>query len=255
MKVSRKVGRRSRKHTSSISRRRLRSKKSYKKNSYRKKYTQKGGCWGPSNKGGARGRKYKRVRTHTHKRGKRFHRGGAEDCNLEFTDWIQGTETGTTTIFDTFSAKSISDISLTYKKKGSLMEATSDFSVEIKIKKQVTSIGSDNYISEIVFTRKTNPVVKYTIGDITLSELIFQIEDIERGDNVAATLIRGYLSNSTSVYGLYNFSFPSNLPCFKKIRDKIKEKTNSTSFSQPSSLQPSKTQDFGLGDETAAITA
>ena len=76
MKVSRKVGRRSRKHTSSISRRRLRSKKSYKKNSYRKKYTQKGGCWGRSNKGGPRGRKYKRARTHTHKRGKRFHRGG-----------------------------------------------------------------------------------------------------------------------------------------------------------------------------------
>jgi hypothetical protein len=76
MKVSRKVGRRIRKHTSSISRRRLRSKKSYKKNSYRKKYTQKGGCWGTSNKGGARGRKYKSARAHTHKRGKRFHRGG-----------------------------------------------------------------------------------------------------------------------------------------------------------------------------------
>jgi len=76
MKVSRKVGRRIRKHTSSISRRRLRSKKSYKKNSYRKKYTQKGGSWGPSKKGCARGRKYKRAHTHTHKRGKRFHRGG-----------------------------------------------------------------------------------------------------------------------------------------------------------------------------------
>jgi hypothetical protein len=73
MKVSSKVGRRIRKHTSSITRRRLRSKKSYKKNSYRKKYTQKGGCWG-AKKGGARGRKYKRA--HTHKRGKRFHRGG-----------------------------------------------------------------------------------------------------------------------------------------------------------------------------------
>jgi hypothetical protein len=72
-----KVGRRSH---SSFSRRRLRNKKSYKKNSYRKKYTQKGGCWGTSKKGGARGRKYKRARTHTHKRGKRFHRGGFK-CN------------------------------------------------------------------------------------------------------------------------------------------------------------------------------
>jgi hypothetical protein len=78
MKVSRKVGRRS--HFS-ISRRRLRNKKSYKKNSYRKKHakTQKGGCWG-AKKGGARGRKYKRARAHTHKRGKRFHRGGFK-CN------------------------------------------------------------------------------------------------------------------------------------------------------------------------------
>jgi hypothetical protein len=63
MKISRKVGRRSR---SSVSRRRLRNKKSYKKNSYRKKHTQRGG---------KHGRGHKRARTH--KRGKRFHRGGA----------------------------------------------------------------------------------------------------------------------------------------------------------------------------------
>jgi hypothetical protein len=65
MKVSRKVGRRSH---SSVSRRRLRNKKSYKKNSYRKKHTQRGG------KHGKRGRAHKRARTHKH--GKRFHRGG-----------------------------------------------------------------------------------------------------------------------------------------------------------------------------------
>jgi len=62
MKVSRKVGRRS--HcSSSVSRRRLRNK-----NSYRKKHTQQGGKYGK------RGRGHKRARTH--KRGKRFHRGG-----------------------------------------------------------------------------------------------------------------------------------------------------------------------------------
>jgi hypothetical protein len=65
MKISRKVGRRSH---SSVSRRRLRNKKSYKKNSYRKKHTQRGG------KHGKRGRAHKRARTHKH--GKRFHRGG-----------------------------------------------------------------------------------------------------------------------------------------------------------------------------------
>jgi hypothetical protein len=46
------------------------SKKSYKKNSYRKKHAK-------TQKGGKRGRGYKRTRTH--KRGKRFHRGGAGD--------------------------------------------------------------------------------------------------------------------------------------------------------------------------------
>jgi hypothetical protein len=69
MKVSKKVGRCSRKHTSSVyvSRRRLRNKN--KKSSYRKKHTQRGG-----KRVGARDRKYKRVRTY--KRVRRFHRGG-----------------------------------------------------------------------------------------------------------------------------------------------------------------------------------
>ena len=58
MKVSRKVGRRSR---SSISRRRLRNKKS--RSGYKKRYAK-------TQRGGARSRKY------GDKRGKRFHRGG-----------------------------------------------------------------------------------------------------------------------------------------------------------------------------------
>jgi hypothetical protein len=67
MKVSRKVGRRSRKHTSSsVSRRRLRNKKS--KSGYRKKHTQKRGKYGKH------GRVHKRARTYKH--GKRFHKGG-----------------------------------------------------------------------------------------------------------------------------------------------------------------------------------
>ena len=62
MKVSRKVGRRSR---SSISRRRLRNKKS--RSGSKKKHTQRGGKRGPGQK---------RMRVRTHKRGRRFHRGG-----------------------------------------------------------------------------------------------------------------------------------------------------------------------------------
>lgn len=67
MNVSRKVGRRSRKHTSSsVSRRRLRNKKS--KSGYRKKHTKKRGKYGKH------GRVHKRARTYKH--GKRFHKGG-----------------------------------------------------------------------------------------------------------------------------------------------------------------------------------
>ena len=65
MKVSRKIGRRSR---SSISRRRLRNKKS--RSGYRKKHTQRGGKYGKRSRG------HKRARTHKH--GRRFHRGGKD---------------------------------------------------------------------------------------------------------------------------------------------------------------------------------
>ena len=84
MKVTKKVGRRSRKYTSSISRRRFRNNKN-KKNSYKKRYgkTHRGGCW-KANKGGARSRKY------GHKRGKRFHRGGVNSFGDE--DIVLGSE-------------------------------------------------------------------------------------------------------------------------------------------------------------------
>jgi hypothetical protein len=67
MKVSRKVRRRSR-CSYSVSHRRLRNKKT--KSGYRKKHTQRGG------KHGKRGRGHKHARTH--KRGRRFHRGGKD---------------------------------------------------------------------------------------------------------------------------------------------------------------------------------
>jgi hypothetical protein len=68
MKVSKKVGRRKRASSVSVSRRRLRNKKS--KSGYRKKNAK-------TQRGGKRGRGYKRARTH--KRGKRFHRGGVKN--------------------------------------------------------------------------------------------------------------------------------------------------------------------------------
>jgi hypothetical protein len=120
MKVSRKVGRRSRKHTSSsISRRRLRSKKSYKKNSYRKKNAK-------TQKGGKRGRGYKRMRAHTNKRGKRFHRGGDPINCILFT------ENNGNYIYElTTNPKS-----LYVKKKGTMFQGspTQDFNVTLSVR-------------------------------------------------------------------------------------------------------------------------
>ena len=77
MKVSRKVGRRKHSRRSSISRRRFRSKKS--RSGYKKRYAK-------TQKGGKRGRGQKRIGARTHKRGKRFHRGGEPiNCTL-FTE-------------------------------------------------------------------------------------------------------------------------------------------------------------------------
>jgi hypothetical protein len=120
MKVSRKVGRRSR---SSVSRRRLRSKKSYKKNSYRKKNAK-------TQKGGKRGRGYKRVRVHTHKRGRRFHQGGK---NMPFfgsvppatIEWYQN---------DRFGINRCHISNLRYKKsdnKGGFKDKYDNFKIEI----------------------------------------------------------------------------------------------------------------------------
>jgi len=86
MKVSRKVGRRKHSDSSSISRRRLRSKKSYKKNSYRKKNAK-------TQKGGKRGRGYKRMRV------KMVHRGGAGKWNE--TKWKEEVEGNPSTIIAT----------------------------------------------------------------------------------------------------------------------------------------------------------
>ena len=66
MKVSRKVGRRKRASSVSVSRRRLRNKKS--KSGYRKKHAK-------TQRGGKRG-KCTRTRSRGYKRGRRFHRGG-----------------------------------------------------------------------------------------------------------------------------------------------------------------------------------
>jgi hypothetical protein len=142
-KVSKKVGRRSRKYTSSISHRRLRSKKSYKKNSYRKKHTQQGG---------KRGRGHKRARTH--KRGKRFHRGGKDwplfrEPDPVAFEWDNKTNMGT-----------IRNLRYNKNNKGNLKRKYDDFSIKIT--------GGDNKYT-ITFT-KTGGNSKFSFSFGPLSE-------------------------------------------------------------------------------------
>ena len=153
MKVSRKVARRSRKHTSSISRRRFRNNKN-KKSGYKKRYakTQKGGKYGK------RGRGQKRVRTH--KRGKRFHRGGFpctfnqnKDGNLELV--IQGQE-------------------LFFKKNGILFQGdpSQKFDVTIRIRGSNKDRDSNSLVFSVVFTRQTR-------GSKYDDDVIFFIDNLD----------------------------------------------------------------------------
>jgi hypothetical protein len=146
MKVSKKVGRRSR-CSSSISRRRLRNKKSYKKNSYRKKHTQRGG------KRGKHGRGYKRARTH--KRGKRFHRGGMLALLKRSSNATFNSENGV-----------ITDLKYSKIKNSDNSGRVDNFSISVK--------GSDQLGFTIVFNRtsRDSRSLAFTFGPDSLSRVM-----------------------------------------------------------------------------------
>jgi hypothetical protein len=193
MKVTKKVGRRSRKYTSSISRRRLRNKKNNKnKSSYKKRY-------GKTQKGGKRGRGEKHMRVRTHKRGKRFHRGGMlDECYVELGK--------------------LSDRQLRYKKEGPLSTAeTKPFDATIYGWKFITDVekksgkkidvgcfyGADT--AKIVFIRKTEKSVTITM-EFTLERVEVSKSDI--------------LSSGTAKEGnkvvKYSFDYPENESFYKE---------------------------------------
>lgn len=178
MKVSRKVGRRSR---FSISRRRLRNKKSYKKNSYRKKYTQKGG---------RRGRGHKRARTHIHKRGKRFHRGGAEFF-----------------------------IELSVKKNGKNI-VLFEYPEKLKMFKMKITIP-DNFAT-VELERTDNSSIKFTIK----AEPDVFIDFLQHLNNAYSTKMGPYDFKELKVVNgneTYNFFTTYNIAKFKEIAEKIKK--------------------------------
>jgi hypothetical protein len=230
MKVSRKVGRRSH---SSISRRRLRNKKT--KSGYRKKHTQQGG---------RRGRGYKRARTH--KRGKRFHRGGEngfDNCNnislfplyrnRDGSPIPQSDDINTQRRYFTTNTPTIY-----YTKVGSrfAMEDDSEFTIYVDF------ITSGDHVDLVIdFTRDT--------FDDKSPTFLFQIQGSKKKikeflDNMPSLLTdtpqtESYEKYSQSVEGngilktkippdsprrVYSFKSSKNLATFKKIADCIKSK-------------------------------
>jgi len=181
MKVSRKVGRRSRKHTSSISRRRLRSKKSYKKNSYRKKNAK-------TQKGGKRGRGYKRMRSHTHKRGKGFHGGGGDDDNCYRELHTQ------------------QDQLLTYKKKREVFSEEKPFAVSV-FGSNDSCYSSSNW-AKIVLVRNTSEKPLTVTMDFSYQGA---------SGEMAQILSNGSGSNNSN----YSFNYPENKDFFSSMFDKI----------------------------------
>ena len=148
MKVSRKLGRRKHSHSSFISRRRLRNKKS--RSCYRKKHTQQGGKYGK------RGRGHKRVRTYKH--GRRFHRGGAgeEWKKKEWKDKVEG---------DPFTR--IASGLLVYQKDitGSVTSQTKSFDVTLQKTSNLIEIPGQNGYAGEKFIRFKVTMERYKKGN------------------------------------------------------------------------------------------
>lgn len=182
--------------SSSVSRRKLRNRRN--KSGSRKKYahththTIKGGCWGK--KGGARSRRYRHKRTH--KRGKRFHRGGEtsmEDIQTRIQN--MNLHEGLYRLGNNEFPNSLPRITLTYKKQGPFPPETKEF-----------------YLN-VIYDTKNNTDRMFTI---TLRRFpgnqddpYFEYEGTE------------YLTNSLKKEKdsnrFYNFSYPENTDKFYKI--------------------------------------
>jgi hypothetical protein len=163
MKVSRKVARRShRSRYSSVSRRRLRNKKT--KSGYKKKHAK-------TQRGGARSRKY------GHKRGKRFHRGGVDaECYTELDPRLYGYD-------------STKDVLLKYKKDAlSYTDDTKPFKVQVYGSTGDNNCSSD--VGKIVLVRQTldKPVtitIKFSYqGDVGKIATILSSGVYEKGGKV-----------------------------------------------------------------------
>jgi len=202
MKISRKVARRSH---SSISRRRLRSKKS--RSGYRKRHAK-------THKGGARSRKY------GHKRGKRFHRGGEGEFQCPTTWTLDGQSKLSKTIKLGISQAEVPNVTLFFKKKGS-------FAINPVGDKFTITLGVCN---SPVYQREILP---YTPP---VFEVLLKRRSKSRDDNRSVSFYITHLGDFTDKEALkqlvrlesddetYDFSSSKNDITFKSIQECVRQK-------------------------------
>jgi Skp family chaperone for outer membrane proteins len=157
-----------------------------------------------------------RVRVRTHKRGKRFHNGGAvtfqdiiaaqDPSNSSITNYtVQGT-------IDTIKYKKTSGLSIT--------SGESPFQIEIKSTNNGLTANGRNYPSQlvvnIIFKRLNPPEVIYTMRSSKLDNIVTSIND---GSNET---VEG-INQVDHVTANYNFSFKENTENFKSIQEKVEE--------------------------------
>ena len=223
MKVSRKVGRRSR---SSISRRRLRNKN--KKSGYRKKHTK-------TQKGGKRGRVYKRV--HTHKRGRRFHRGGdvittSQGIENTFIDYGNHYESK---IIDketrSFCVGKKNNVVMFKVKKEGTFSTTEPQEFYCVLKYTIKKDGDDyNVRSFLLLTRVDNSDIVFSVGGDSKMHNS-KLPDSASNQAILAEKLKSkkFLEKMKSMKNiLYDFSDPANKSIFDKLAE-IFENTDYTS--------------------------
>ena len=224
MKVSKKVARRSRKHTSLVSRRRLRNNKN--KSGYRKKNAK-------TQKGGKRGRGQKRVHVHTHKRGKRFHRGGA-DFNCDELVWITKTDKSIDATLGYFEAELSDQFTLFVIKKGSLTFNPDPQVFKVKLRILRSPSRTWNYCSSDLLIRSDETYGSFITRPYPLLFAVYleRVDSEKKPVNFHITRLGTFtdkkllkkLARIDSGTAIYDFSSDKNDVLFKAIQSCVKNK-------------------------------
>jgi hypothetical protein len=224
MKFSRKVGRRSR---FSVSRRRLRNKKS--RSGYRKKHTQRGG---------KQGRGHKRMRARTHKRGKRFHRGGdvittgqgIENAFMEYSDNYESKIIDKET--RSFCVGKKNNVVMFKVKKEGTFSTTEPQKFYCVLKYTIKKDGDDyNVRSFLLLTRFDNSGIVFSVdGDSKMHSSTLPDSAINQEILAEKLKSKNFLEKMKSMKNiLYDFSDPANKSIFDKLAEIFENKDYTSS--------------------------